>query len=122
MKLKDDFFKIQEAIPTGEGMDYNIRLNPEHAIYAAHFPGNPITPGVCIIQMVKELTEEIRQESLFLHQIKNVKFLEVIHPLQHAALTISLSVQETEGECKVNAHVSGNGTAFAKLSLQFTKV
>lgn len=31
-----------------------VRLLPESPVYAAHFPGYPITPGVCILQMALE--------------------------------------------------------------------
>ena len=35
-----------------------IKLNKDHDIYNGHFPNNPITPGVIIIQIIKEILEE----------------------------------------------------------------
>ena len=41
-----------------KGQEVKIRLNPDHEIYRAHFPGNPITPGVCIVQIISEVLGE----------------------------------------------------------------
>ena len=120
MKLKDDFFKINDFCQTATGMDYTIALNPDHFIYRAHFPKNPITPGVCIIQIVKELSEEILSRELFLKKINNVKFLNVVNPLENKEVTFSVSVSsEEEGAYKVGAVVSHANNQFAKLSLLF---
>ena len=40
-----------------EGISAQIKLNPKHEIFKGHFPGKPIMPGVCMIQIIKELTE-----------------------------------------------------------------
>jgi 3-hydroxyacyl-[acyl-carrier-protein] dehydratase len=120
MKLKDDFFKINDFCQTATGMDYTIALNPDHFIYRAHFPKNPITPGVCIIQIVKELSEEILSRELFLKKINNVKFLNVVNPLENKEVMFSVSVSsEEEGAYKVGAVVSHANNQFAKLSLLF---
>jgi 3-hydroxymyristoyl/3-hydroxydecanoyl-(acyl carrier protein) dehydratase len=34
-----------------------IKLNPNHEIFSGHFPDNPILPGVCVLQMVKEISQ-----------------------------------------------------------------
>ncbi len=123
MRLKDNFYKIKEVHNTNEGVDYVIQLNPEHFIYVAHFPNNPITPGVCIIQIVKELTEEILSETLFLKIVKTVKFTQIINPLQNSEITFSISVAPTETNgYKANVNVFNEKETFAKLSLQFTKL
>ena len=120
MKLKDDFFRVTGTNKTATGADYTVELNPEHFIYQAHFPGNPVTPGVCIIQIVKELTEELLQAPLFLKIVKNAKFTQVINPLQNREVIFAVSVsQENEGDCRVNACVESNGVSFAKLSIFF---
>ena len=120
MKLKDDFFKINDFCQTATGMDYTIALNPDHFIYRAHFPENPITPCVCIIQIVKELSEEMLNRKLFLKKVNNVKFLNVVNPLENKEVTFSVSVSsEGEEAYKVGAVVSHANDQFAKLSLLF---
>ena len=120
MKL-DDFYQIKEIQHTGNGVTFTVHFNANHFIYAAHFPGNPITPGVCITQIVKELTEELVQAPLFLKIVKNLKFTQVINPLQHPEVNFILSnPQKDETGYRVTASVESNGEVFAKMSLQFT--
>ena len=120
MKLKDNFLKIKNANQTETGFDFQVELNPEHPVYKVHFPGNPITPGVCIIQIIKELSEEILQRKLFLKQIHNVKFLNVINPLENKEVTFSISISSGDEDVyKTSATVSNNDNQFAKLSLLF---
>jgi len=118
MKLKDDFFKIKNLSQTASGMDYAIELNPKHTIFGAHFPNNPITPGVCIIQIVKELSEDMLKCELFLKEAKNIKFLNVIDPLMNPKITFSISItSESEDEHKIAAVVYTHNQQFAKLSM-----
>jgi 3-hydroxyacyl-[acyl-carrier-protein] dehydratase len=118
MKLKDDFFKVTDVT----GIDYKVELNPEHYIYQAHFPGNPITPGVCIIQIIKELYIEIVKHNLFLKKLSNVKFLNVINPIENREVTFSISISSAnDAEHKVDTVVFNENQQFAKLSMLFTR-
>jgi 3-hydroxyacyl-[acyl-carrier-protein] dehydratase len=122
MKLKSDFYHITKMQRTDNGVNFTVHLNADHFIYAAHFPGNPVTPGVCLTQMVKELTEELTQESLFLKVVRNVKFTQVLNPLQHAEVTFALSIpKEDDTGYKVTAGVESGSETFAKLNLLFVK-
>lgn len=121
MKLKDYFFRVKNFCQTETGFDYIIELNPEHFIYQVHFPENPITPGVCIIQVVKELSIEILQCNLFVKKIDYIKFLNVINPLENREVAVSISISsEGENTHKTSAVVYNQANRFAKLSMLFT--
>ena len=51
-----------------------VRFLPESPIYAAHFPGFPITPGVTLVQTALELM------GCRLHAAKDIKFLQPVFP------------------------------------------
>ena len=55
------------SIVSAEGQQLRLQLHPEHEIYQAHFPGNPITPGVCQVQIVAELAGRQLQRHRLLH-------------------------------------------------------
>ena len=84
----------------GVRFGYDIRLDASHFIYAAHFPGAPITPGVCVIQIARELIEEELKQKLMIRRVKNVKFLKVISPVEMPDVTYWFEVRESriEGE------------------------
>ncbi|GHT09319.1 3-hydroxyacyl-ACP dehydratase [Bacteroidia bacterium] len=118
MKLLDDFYILKQASGEGTDFEYVISLHKEHFIYKAHFPGNPITPGVCIIQLCKELMEQQTGETLFLHKIHNVKFLSVIDPRMVDTVRVSFSkISTVEDGYKFSALVHWETAQFAKLSL-----
>ena len=63
--LLKDFYSIEKLEKTDEGKYMaSIFLNSAHAIFKGHFPGNPVTPGVCMMQIIKELTQKILESSL----------------------------------------------------------
>ena len=78
-----------------------IELNPSHAIFEGHFPNNPITPGVCMIQIIKEITEDLVQEKLQLKKVSNVKFVAKINPFVHPKLDLKLNIAKENDEIKV---------------------
>ena len=100
MRLNGDFFRIEsrmEGLPQGQS-GFNIILNPDHLIYKAHFPGQPVTPGVCILQMIQEILSEQEGMPLFIRKIKNVKFTNMISPLSDGSISVLFSfVSEEEG-------------------------
>ena len=100
---------------------FQVRLHPEWPIYKAHFPGHPITPGVCIVQMVQELLQNLMGRELSLRQAKNVKYVSIISPEEVTELTITFSKIELQpdGSQNVQAQVANGETLYTKLSATF---
>ena len=124
MTLSGDFFTIEGRLPASDGMAYgfDVRLNPEHFIYKAHFPGHPITPGVCLMQMVAELAQEAEGCSLYVRSVRNAKYTCVVVPGDNARLRfLFTSRTETEdGGLKIQALVTAPDSPemlFTKFSL-----
>ncbi|MDR2692215.1 MAG: hypothetical protein LBB73_08010 [Dysgonamonadaceae bacterium] len=115
MKLMNDFY----AITAQHNNIYQVSFNENHYIYRAHFPGNPITPGACIIQMSKELMEHKTATKLSIGKIMNVKFLSVIQPEKNREVAFTFSKIEIAGDsCRFSVNVHHNDLQFAKLSLE----
>ena len=116
MTLKDSLYHITQKTE----QRYEVLLDEKHFIYQAHFPGEPVTPGVCIIQIAKELLEDHLQHDFVIRQVKNVKFLSVISPIKTPRVSYTfdkLSVLEETGECKVQIMVTAGDEVLAKLSM-----
>ena len=128
MKLNGDFFVIERNLPQTEGVIYgfDVKLNPEHYIYKAHFPGHPITPGVCLLQMVAELASEAEKCALEVLAVKNAKYTGVVDPTENSLLRfVFTSRSELEdGNLKVQIQVTDPqkpDTIFSKFSVTLTK-
>ena len=81
--------------------EVQIELNPNHQVFEGHFPNNPITPGVCMMQIIKEVTEGFVLKDLFLSKVSNVKFMATINPFINPILDLSLNVVCENNEVKV---------------------
>lgn len=96
-----------------------IELNKNHSIFEGHFPGNPVTPGVCMIQIIKELVEEITQQKWRLNKLSNVKFMAIINPQEHPILHISLDIQKYHNRLRVKGIAVYESVVALKLSAEF---
>lgn len=114
MQLRNSLYTIVRA-DTGSGT-FTLRLLPECFIYQAHFPGRPVTPGVCIVQMGVELIEELTGRRLRLVRIKNVKFLSPLVPdTELVGATLALVPSMAQVEAKITLQVADE--VKAKLSI-----
>ena len=90
-----------------------IRLLPESPVYQGHFPGYPITPGVCLVEIALELLSEQAGRPLRLTAAKNIKFTSPIIPSQGLELRFNLT---GEGDGRTVEILSGE-TSCARMSL-----
>lgn len=122
--LLKDFYKIISLEKTAESKYLAmILINEEHEVFQGHFPGNPIMPGVCMMQIIKELTEQITKSSLFMQSLSNVKFMALINPFNTPELRLELDIVTTdEGLIKVKNISYFNDTVALKLSSVYRKV
>ena len=60
MQLKNNIYKIIGKEDKSGVVDYTIQLIPSCFIYQAHFPGEPITPGV-LFRLAKNLLKNCWQ-------------------------------------------------------------
>ena len=118
MKLTGSLYTVDSDCPIENGHEFDLKLNPEHFIYKAHFPGEPITPGVCIMQIAVELFRIALNTPVELTCVKNIKFLRIISPNDVTEVKYSLQKITREGtEAKVQVVVSAADEVYAKLSL-----
>lgn len=95
-----------------------IRLNPESVIFKAHFPGEPILPGACIVQMVLELFMTWTKRDVEIAKVNNLKFLSVISPDEVLDLDVVIEIKkEDEGQVGIKADITKEGSDFTKMSL-----
>ncbi|WP_270088652.1 hypothetical protein [Sphingobacterium sp. SYP-B4668] len=97
-----------------------IRLNKDNDIFKGHFPDNPVTPGVCMMQIIKEIVEQIVEQTLFMEQSSNVKFMAIINPEINPELILDIDIK---GDADIGYQVKNTSrfgeTVALKLSLNF---
>lgn len=113
-------YEISEFNHEASQVKATIKLNKDHRIFEGHFPGHPVLPGVCVIQMVKELTEKAMERELLLSVASNVKFMAIINPEKNDVINFNLELSEVDNTIKVKNSVSFEDTLALKLNATFT--
>ncbi|MBL1409725.1 hotdog family protein [Sphingobacterium faecale] len=119
--LLQDFYSVQTLKQLDEQKySADITLNKDHAIFKGHFPDKPVTPGVCMMQIVKELSEQVLQRKLFMYKSSNVKFMALINPEVNADLRLELDFSGSdESDYKVKNTTYFEDTVALKLVCTF---
>lgn len=115
MILEDYLYRVDSHSEAG----YLLSLIADCPIYAAHFPGTPITPGVCIVQIVKELAEKNLRRQFTIKEARNVKFLALLTPECKPMVSFGKMEKSEEGysiHAKVADSADGD-TVYANVSL-----
>ena len=74
-----------------DGSGATLRLLPESPVYRGHFPGYPITPGVCLVEMALEVIGEMAGHDVRLVAAKNIKFTSPVLPGEGTELRFNVS-------------------------------
>jgi 3-hydroxyacyl-[acyl-carrier-protein] dehydratase len=128
--LKDSFYNILSLVRAEDMNDLpgletqvftaNIRLNGQHPVYQGHFPGKPVVPGVCQIQMIKEIFSEAIHREVSLVNADNIKFLAIIVPEMYPNLDIKITAKRQKEEAwEVSGTISKEEVQFLKFKGTF---
>ncbi|PLX12070.1 MAG: 3-hydroxyacyl-ACP dehydratase, partial [Marinilabiliales bacterium] len=96
-----------------------ISLNEDHEIFKGHFPGSPVVPGVCQVQIIREICEDITGKKLFIHKVSNIKYMAMIVPGQFDTLNISIELTPKDEEYSLTASIFKNEIVFLKYKGSF---
>lgn len=119
--LQGNFYSvISNESPSPENHRFQLAIDPSHAIFDGHFPGQPVVPGVCLVQMGKEMLENIVERKLFLEKGSTIKFLNVVDPQITAKIQLDIKIKSNQPEAiSTDFSISFESTTFVKFSGQF---
>jgi 3-hydroxyacyl-[acyl-carrier-protein] dehydratase len=102
--LQGDFFEITNIDVTGTDVKADLVINAGHKIFEGHFPQQPVVPGVCMMQMIKEIIEQVVEKKTNLVSANEMKFLAIINPIQNNNIQATLKYTTViDGEITVTA-------------------
>ena len=90
-----------------------LDIPENHPSFAGHFPGQPILPGVLLLQRVMSFAEVTLQRPLQQYSIHNAKFLAPVLPKDSVRITLDAVNQ---GEFKFALFVTSTGAETLALS------
>lgn len=118
--LLNDFFSVLSSAEIDGGFCAEVKINAGHEIFNGHFPGNPVVPGVCLIQMIRETAGFYLKKPLRMVKATEIKFINIVNPLQNSDLLIEMNIREmNEAGMNVSALIKKDETIFLKIKAQY---
>ncbi|HEY4155094.1 MAG TPA: 3-hydroxyacyl-ACP dehydratase, partial [Puia sp.] len=88
--LRNDLYTIDTAAENNSVLLVSVRLNANHSVFKGHFPDHPVLPGVCMLEMVREILEISLHEKLRISKGPLIKFLSMIVPDKSPVVSIEV--------------------------------
>ena len=110
-----DYYKILERYEQDGETVFCVELNKGCKVYEGHFPGEPVSPGVCNIQMIKECAEEVCGRPLTLRYIQQCRFTKLITPVVYPSVEVRIRLEEAEGCIKLRGSIGNGEETFLEL-------
>ena len=112
MKLLDSYFRIISHTQADEQHVFDVQMLADHPVYQGHFPGNPVSPGVCNMQMLKECAEQALGRPTDFVEVKQYRLMGVISPQNTPRLTITITLAPADAQCTLTARVTSSETTY----------
>ena len=96
--VNDEIFLVDE-LQAGDGSIHaKLSINKNSPIFNGHFPGQPVVPGACMVQLVKDVLESVLGTSLLLKKADHFKFISMIVPEGDESVTLDISYKKVEDQ------------------------
>ena len=110
MNVKDSIANARFGAPrqNADGSTtFEFKFAANDPVFAGHFPGHPILPGVFQLEMVRDAAESVLNCRLGIREIRKSKFQRPILPEE--VTRVELKLTEKEGTIEARAGFSVGG-------------
>ncbi len=103
--------------PSPTGFRVLFKVDPDFMLFPDHFPGQPVLPGICLVQAVLLAGEAwLGGVALRLVTLKRAKFLGIVQPGDEIVIEGSATCHD-DGSTRIKANLSKRGKRIAQISL-----
>lgn len=117
--MKRELFRIITIKELENSFLVYITIDKQHPIFDGHFPGNPVLPGVCMVQMLTDIINSESKETLVLNEAKIIKFTQTIVPGKVSDLHFEITKSKLDDTVQVKATLNSNRGNHFKFSGTF---
>ena len=102
--LKNNLYTIIDKKNNVENtLEVKINIDAKHSIFLGHFPDQAVLPGVCLIEILKEIINEHLGKNYSLQSASNIKFLKIVDPLVNSTLIFNINYFKKDKQLEINA-------------------
>jgi len=111
-------YTINAIKEEGDQILASVSLNENSVIYQAHFPSEPITPGVCQVHLIQDVLQSCYPARIFkLRKAKYLKFTKVLKPTEYKDVELKIELTKEENTWMINTQLFYKSTYFLKAKL-----
>jgi len=115
--MATDLYSLTGRTDFEGGAEFTVRLNPDCEIFRGHFPGHPILPGVCSVQLIRECAEVYAGKKLGIKRIRCCRFTSPIRPDEVTELRVRLTL---DGDGLLSGSIAAGEVQYVALSAELS--
>jgi len=120
--VANDIFIIDSISHADDTIGTILSINSSSTIFDGHFPNQPVVPGACMLQVVKDVLENALGESFQLKKAGNIKFISMIVPSLNDMIQLEISYKPVGDGINVTAKLVSNDVICFKFQGSFVMV
>ncbi len=123
MLLENKFYSVLSEARHAEGLGatYRVAILPECNVYEGHFPGDPVCPGVCNIETIKECAMLLTGETLRYAGIKQCRLTALATPTACPEVNVDVKLTPGDDGYIVQATIADESQTYMILKGQLSK-
>ncbi|WP_426670197.1 hypothetical protein ACPPVU_02915 [Mucilaginibacter sp. McL0603] len=121
--ITNDLFSIDKVIHEDGAISVILSINPDSEILKGHFPGHPVVPGACMLQVVKEVLENALNHPVRQKKADQLKFMIMIDPTKTLTVALDITYKKAEDDSiVVTAKLSNPDALYFKFQGSFVRI
>jgi 3-hydroxyacyl-[acyl-carrier-protein] dehydratase len=100
MNELEKLFQLEFQRETGGVCRFRCETDSRHPLFAGHFPGMPVVPGVCLLNAVKRAISQRLGREVTFWKIRECKFLSAINPVENSSFDIEFELTGEQQEVR----------------------
>jgi 3-hydroxyacyl-[acyl-carrier-protein] dehydratase len=118
----NDLYTISSLNETNGCIYASTLLREKHAIFSGHFPGHPVLPGVCMLEMITEITGEYTKQAFRISGAPMIKFLRMIDPSVNPQINLEIKYESLPGGISVDGRIFYVAQVFMKFRMNLVRI
>ncbi len=116
----NELYEIEDVKTELGSITARVLLNGRHPLFSGHFPGQPVMPGVCMMELIRDVARKSTGKSLRITGGPMIKFLNMVDPQKTAALSVEMSFTEIENLLLAEGRLTNETIVFVRFRLELS--
>lgn len=115
--LLNNLYTIEHLSESEKIIQARALLQAGHPIFKGHFPGHPVLPGVCMLEMITEITGSVLQQRFRISGAPMIKYLHMIDPNRDPEIQFEIKHEQDHKNILAQGKIYSGANVFMKFQL-----